>query len=318
MKKYFWMALVAIVPFAFASCSDSDSDNGGSSSKTTIVKKSTANAKKMTSFTPSEGLSEADLERLPLDGEFKPSDDATTGDALLHFGTKSEAAKSRGELSGIWEKEWYFGKYEIIATGKYKVPGYGVITIKGEGIGKKQFEIQIDGIDGIFNGDVNLANYDAITDETAGWLAQKWVITKTVLEVTGAVKNPVGAIYEGANASNLEYIANDLATKHDIEIDAETLKDLKTIEMIDFQVSGTMQVTYGNKVYAIGDWRWKDVGKSFSYTLRDKDMGNDIITASGTGKVQFNGNDCDLTIAADFTNKSKTYHAETTFTLKLK
>lgn len=317
------MALVALVPFALISCG-SDSDNGGGSapSPTLPAGKTAAAVKKITGITGVGGL---DASEFPEVIEFGPD-----GKVLIHFSPDKVTADGKGKSapydkmvlpSGTSSKarkapalqpfEYYYGSYTVTGT-TYNMGKIITLVIKSEKGSEYTFDVSFPGLttDKVYELIGKIENPTIPVSEEATYLCRTWQVEGIGIEVSGDAT--YGKYFPGANLADMAAEA----AKH-IEIDMTTLKNLKSIEAIEFTPYGTFSVIYGGNKTDIGVWSWRDTGRhQITWMWTDESMGNDLVgkgKAVGTATAQFNGNKCDLIIDANIANNDKHYKGTVTF-----
>lgn len=305
MKKYFVMALAALLPLAFVSCgSDSDSTPSPTTPTTpTLGKLDTSKAKMFEKIIAKDGTTDAQKKKTPDSGDIDPF-----GTITLHFpkiggdpgkgkvldlgGSASKARKAiaMDVASNPWDFEWVIGQYTVEGN-NYTIPGFGVIDISG-GAANLKFTFT-DGT--TTNASATSVSYDAAYSlgDLATWVCRRWkpTATRIVIYETGSEK--FSGQWDGCNlatiATNIKKTIGDF--------DDSELQQLGNLRYIYFSPAKRVQFKFEGTTLSIksGAWNLKSDG-SFTWKL-EGNAGNSIINAEGAGGVAFNGNECGVTMS---------------------
>ena len=304
MKKYFVMALAALLPLAFVSCgSDSDDNGGGGTKTTTLTKMDTSKSKLFEGIEAKGGTTEEQKKKTPDSGDFDPN-----GLSTLHFpkvggdpgkgkvldlgggAAKARKAIAMGGGENPWDFEWVIGQYTVEGN-NYTIPGFGVIDISG-GAANLKFTFE-DGT--TTNASATDVDYNAAYSlgNLGIWTCRKWkpTLTRIVINENGAEK------FSGQwNDCNLATIATNI--KNTIgDFDDSELQQLGKLRYIYFSPAKRVKFFFQGASYTIKGGAWNlQSDNTFSWKL-DGNVGNSIINAEGKGTVAFDGNDCGVAMS---------------------
>ena len=312
MKKYFVMALAAVLPMAFISCG-SDDNGGGGGSATTLVKLSTEDAHYWGSITNTSGGETS--KRTPESAELSGGSTTTM---VLHYGQDVPNPGKTCDLDGVttaklrlgtnenpWDYEYVIGTYSTTAPNTYDL---GFCTMKVHGGGTNLEFTFSDGKTATAEG--QQTSYDQFnTSEVGAWACRNWKITRTAIEMTKG--STYGKAWTGCD---FVQIADDI--KQHADFDDAVLRQLGGIEKIRFMPCGRIYICYkrGTSKIDAGNWTLKP-DQSFSWKLEGYNAGNDIINAEGTGTITFSGNTATLTMSVK-AGSSGQYEGFVYFTLE--
>ena len=320
MKKYFVMALAALLPLAFVSCGSDGDNGGGTSSTTTLPTLSTASSKIFTGISAKSG-SGYETRSLPNTAEFDPTNLST-----LHFPkvagdpgygevldlTGGGSAKARNIMRTMgpvdpWEFEWVIGNYTF-SNNCYDI-GNGAIQVNiAGGDANLVFTFYNGETTTTINATATSSNYNVYNgSQVGGWICRSWKVTSTELEMTQG--SSYGKFWEGCD---FVQIANDI--KQHADFDDAVLRELGGLRKIRFTPAGRIYFHFlnGAKVNLYAG-EWKLTNNTFNWAL-DGNVGNDLINANGTGEITFDGNTAAIKLTVKAGDNGK-YQGFVTFTL---
>ena len=156
-------------------------------------------------------------------------------------------------------------------------------------------------------------------DEAMTNLARTWSVLGAIFDVKSRQKN-IKAYEEFDSRGGLFYLQDvlDEALDQGISLTPEEQQALqRTVSSITFTKTGLFIISYADHADDVAEWRWADADKTaISIRLKDADMGNKFISNNTRIAVAFNGNRCNVKLETSLTDNSGS-DWETTLTLKL-
>jgi hypothetical protein len=285
MKKMFYlMALLAITPLSFTSCSSDDDDDNNEQKPKEITLNTPAHKDDAVKFalpTPKEATvknKKVLLYSLEL---------TESGQYLLAFDEHAAARQTRATAP----LSYLMGTYSKLADGSFQLNDFARLVVTHEG---STYVITLipTGGEGIDYEVVKTNNIGG--SEMTNYLCRTWTVTNTRLRGTINGANVAKDFKGTLNVNDIMAYAKSKGANISEELAANTI-----VDGVTFTSSSTYAINYKNGKYDVGTWNWvkQETGTGeISYKWNDKSMGNSL--ENGQAYITLEGNNCKLTLPA--------------------
>lgn len=315
MKKFFYLAMLAIAPLAFTACGSDNNEGGGNGGVGTTPQQETKmkapqfqdDAMKITMTKV-----EAPIIKSALDEEF-----AMTTLELTESGNYVIEITPTDEETTDGKSDFLFGTYDKLKDATYKLENFGELTVISKKDGKVSAVLTVNENAITSSGAKKMRKAPSVFDFTGsivvgqnasasvrfGNLCRTWSIQKTELTVKVDGKN---VAYRDAGF-NLHEIIKTLNGKGiEVEETAEYLKNPnKYVTGLMLTAAGSYIITYADGSCDYGTYNLNLSTNDFTYSWKDSSMGTSF--ENGKATLTWKDGAYVLTIDTNFSYKNKNY-----------
>lgn len=319
MKKFFYLAMLAIAPLAFTACGSDDNEGGGNGGGGTTPQQETK--MKAPQFKDDAMKIEVTKAEAPVLKSVTDEEFAMTTLELTESGNYVIEITPTDEETTDGKSDFLFGTYDKLdATDKdatYKLENFGELTVISKKDGKVSAVLTVNENAITSSGAKKMRKAPSVFDFTGsivvgqnasasvrfGNLCRTWSIQKSELTVKVDGKN---VAYRGAGFDLHKIIKTLNSNGIEVEETAEYLKNPnKYVTGLMLTAAGSYIITYADGSCDYGTYNLNLSTNDFTYSWKDSSMGTSF--ENGKATLTWKDGAYVLTIDTNFSYKNKNY-----------